>query len=242
LVLDLDFAKPTVYSGSGTTLTDSRINGLTAPLSGTYNLLDTRTNRTHFNFNGGNVETPLPVRNNEWRPYSSFAFEIWVKLTSYPQPLPTPNQYGETARSGSLIGATIYGGTSIYWDGNNAGTTCAFYGWIRDDVTSRSTTSYVPPLNQWTHFVHVNDRGSGANQIRFYVNGSLHGSANHTMNGDYIYGPGNISFPKADVSGGGVRSYINLPCQIAQVRLYTTYLTNSQVSENFNATRWRFGV
>lgn len=236
-----DISSPVTYPGSGTTVFDQSANNNNGTLSGTYTYLDSRTSRANFNFNGGGITTSTLLTDSYWQPSQSYSFEVWVKLTSYPQPAPA-NGYGSTEKSGTLIGGTNYGGTSIYWDGNAAGTTCYIYAYIRDNVTSVSAGGYNPPLNTWVHLVMTNDRRAGVNQLRFYVNGSINGTTSHSMSGSYIYGPGLLEIPKADVSGGGTRNYVKLPCQIAVARAYTSYLTDSDVSRLYNSERWRFGV
>ena len=240
LLIDYDFASPVGYS-SGTEINDSRLGPYGGSISSTPAIIDSRTHRAHVDLNGNRINSPIRCSVLAGPNYTNpHAMEVWVKLTQYPQPLSSANQYGNTERAGFLIGAGSYGGIGLYWRGNSSGSACNVYAHIRNDASYRATDSYSLPLNTWTHLMHVND-GSGT--FRLYVNGAEESTAS-TPNGlaSRDASAGNIAVPKPGVDGGGTLSYINLPCQIGLARLYQGSLTAVDVANNYNSTRWRFGV
>ncbi len=239
LVLCLDAGNTKSYPGSGTTWTDLSGNGNNGTLNNglTYSngvlTFDSTDDNTSFTFN----LTYIPALSN-------FSIEIWVKLTSYPTALPSANAYGNKTRAGVLIGAAYYAGTAIYWTGNETGTACNMFAYIRGTDAYRTTSSYSLSLNTWTHLTLVNNYSSSL--LQFYVNGSLYDQVTGPTaeyNSSYISTAGNIGISKPQVDGGGTLNYSYLGCDIGTAKIYKNRaLTASEIQQNFNALRSRFSI
>jgi len=81
-----------------------------------------------------------------------------------------------------------------------------------------------PPLNQWYRFCYVKDSDLYINQIRYTGSGS-----------DRSYGVLRFANTRRDIVN-------RLNGNIASVKVYNRALTAAEISQNFNATRSRFGI
>ena len=220
------------YDLSGNGYNGTLTNGPTSDVSNKGNIL----------FDGSNDEitTNLPLTN--FPSYSSFTFETWVKITAFPAVL-AANQYGVTYQAGVLLGATYYAGAALYWYGNNAGNAFDLYGFIRGADAYRNTSAYSFSLNQWYHCVMVNNAALGT--LVLFINGTLHSSvATATLPYDPANTPtaGNIGISKSQVDGGGTANYRAFGGQMASARVYNKALTNAEITQNYQATKTRFGL
>ena len=243
LMLEYDFSNPYVYSGAGsTTLNDSRLGPYASSISGTDTPIPYGLNSHggYLDLNNQQLNTNLlssEIAGSNY--YNPFAFEIWVKITAYPQPLATANQYGNTRRAGMLFGAASYAGIGLAWEGNDNGDYCGVRAYTRNS-SSTQTDAYSLPLNTWTHLMQVNN-GSGT--MTLYANGAFVADATIATGATTRdASAGNIAVAKVGVTGGGVLSYIRLPCQVGLARIYNGLFSADDVDNNYNATRWRFGV
>lgn len=220
------------YDLSGNGNNGTLTNGPTSNVSNKGNIL----------FDGSNDEitTNLPLTN--FPSYSSFTFETWVKITAFPAVL-AANQYGVTYQAGVLLGATAYAGAALYWYGNNAGNAFTLYGFIRGADAYRNTSGYNFSLNQWYHCVMVNNASLGT--LVLFINGTLYSSvATATLPYDPANTPtaGNIGISKSQIDGGGTANYRAFGGQMASARVYNKALTNAEITQNYEATKTRFGL
>ena len=114
---------------------------------------------------------------------------------------------------------------------NNSGTNTFIYIRSSTNVEVLGTSTSLS-LNTWYHLIAVRD--APANQIRFYVNGVL--ASTNTFSGTY-------SVKSTANNFGGMRhltSYLN--ANASSVVLYNRVLTTSEIQQNFNALRGRFGI
>lgn len=193
-----------------------------------------------FDGNDDTITTNLPLTN--FPSYSSFTFETWVKITAYPAVL-AANGYGVTYQCGVLMGATYYCGAALYWYGNNAGNAFNLYGYIRGADAYRTTSAYSFSLNQWYHCVMVNNGALGT--LALFINGTLYSSvATATLPYDPANTPtaGNIGISKSQIDGGGTANYKAFGGQMASARIYNKALTTAEITQNYEATRTRFGI
>jgi hypothetical protein len=224
LVLDLDFAKPTVYPGSGTVVADSRLNGLTGTLTNGPEFTDPRTHRSSFDFLTASAHhisvTPINRTN-------TMSFEIWFNTSStstntsirqyiYTQQRnpPTIALFTYMERQGVMITGNVL--QTQYFNGTS-------------DSALTGTTILSP--NVW-YFVSVVINGTNN---RMFLNGVLEATntaaaAAVTVNQAFI---GRRGDNQGNDYFGGL---------IGSVKDYNRALTDAEVSNNFNATRWRFGV
>lgn len=222
LVLDIDFARPTVYNGTGTTVYDSRLNGFTGSLINGPTFVDPRTHRSSFRFNGSNnyIITPSLGPNN---PLTQITLEAWC----FPRRAPS---------TGTIRGAVISGHPSHYLgiiDSQNGGATHALH-WALQTTTNRpgSLVGSIPRF-AWSHIVGTYD---GAN-MRAFINGVLVYDVALTGN---IQGDGRwtIGTYLPTLTDGTH----NWDGEIAISKIYNRALSQAEIQQSFNATRWRFGV
>lgn len=212
LVLDLDFAKPTVYSGSGTVVNDSRLNGLTGTLFNISTANNIRTHRASLEFNESNqyVEIPNIAIPSLWD--NNFTGIFWIKWA----------------------GATISGifgfqasPSNFHFEIRPGGNLR-----LRDRDMSDIVVSSAVALNTWEHLSFSRT----GNTYRIFKNGVEIGSRTED--------PGNVLFSTTPTIGEshfpiGARPFNG---QIALALIYNRSLSAAEIAQNFNATRWRFGV
>jgi hypothetical protein len=219
------------YDLSGNGYNGTLTNGPTSNVSNKGNIL--------FDGSDDEITTNLPLTN--FPASSNFTFETWAKITAYPAAL-AANQYGATYQAGVLMGATYYGGVALYWYGNNAGNAFTLYGFIRGADAYRNTSGYNFSLNLWYHCVLVN---IGGGTISLFINGTLFGSvATATLPYDSANTPtaGNIGISKSQIDGGGTANYKAFGGHVASARAYNRALTAAEISQNYEATKTKFGL
>ena len=220
------------YDLSGNGYNGTLTNGPTSDVSNKGNIL----------FDGSNDEITTNIPLTNFPSYSSFTFETWVKITAYPAAL-TANGYGVTYQAGVLMGATYYCGAALYWYGNASGNAFTLYGYIRGADAYRNTSGYNFSLNQWYHCVMVNNAALGT--LVLFINGTLYSSvATATLPYDPANTPtaGNIGISKSQIDGGGTANYRAFGGQMASARVYNRALTNAEITQNYQATKTRFGL
>ena len=173
---------------------------------------------------------------------SNFTYEVWTSISSFPAVL-AANGYGVTYQCGVLLGATYYAGAALYWYGNASGNACTMYGFMRGTDAYISTSGYGMSTNTVYHFVMVRDYA--ANKLRLYVNGTLFNEvAGSTAEYDVNNTPtaGNIGIATSQVDGGGTANYRPYGGTIYSARVYKSALTATEVQQNFNALKGRYGL
>jgi hypothetical protein len=207
VVLDLDFAKPTVYPGSGTVVTDSRLNGLTGTLVNSPAFVNSRTHRSAFSFNGSNTRIATNFFPEGFRSYF-----IWIKYNTLTHPSGYQLTGTQEINAYNYIGIAN-GGNFYYFMGTNGeqltGTSLIAQVWYQQGLTLSSDGNVRAYLNGV--LVNTQASGVGVRSTTEFSVGAI--NQNHWINGE-----------------------------IAQVLQYNRALTGTEVSNNFNATRWRFGV
>jgi hypothetical protein len=236
----LDAGNPRCYSGSGTTWTSaSSSNNGTLVNSPLYTSSGVAS---YFTLDGidDTVTTTMSITTTP--ALGNWSYEVWTRITAFPTAVSPPNVYNNSTRAGVLLGATYYAGAALYWYGNSTGTACTMYGFLRGNDAYRNTSGFSMALNTTYQFVMVNNYSSNA--IQLYVNGALHGSttaATQEYNSGLIAGL-NIGMALPQVDGGGEANYSYYPGRIFVARIYNTALSASQVSQNFDALRGRYGI
>lgn len=241
LVIALDAADRNSYPGTGTTWFDLSGNGWNGGLQN--GITYSSTNGGCFVLDGTDdtVTTSFPL--TSLPALSNFSIDCWMKIPSYPTAA-SPNVYGSTTKNGVLVGATYYSGTALYWNGNATGTAFSVFGFIRGADAYRNTTVYsVTSLNTYYYFTLVNNYS--ASTFALYVNGALYSSVagpTQEYNSSNASNAGNIGICKAQVDGGGTQNYTYLSCTVASSKIYTRALSATEVLQNYNSTKTRFGL
>jgi len=219
LVLALDAADVSSYPGSGTTWTDLSGNGNNGTL----------TNMDGTNFNSANGGSLTFDGTNEYvncgNP-SSLNFGTGNFTLSF---VTYTTAYG--FQGGSYVGKG--NGTTIGFDFRDAN----FYVYGTLGLIARG--SFLATLNVWQIHTIVYDSSSSP-YVKFYKNGTYTGAS--TTNN-----PANISSITTSLPfriglsvAGGTTRYFN--GRIPSVQVYNRALTASEIQQNFNALRGRYGI
>lgn len=202
------------YSGSGDWL-DQSGNGTNVTLNGpTYS----SNNGGYFEFDGINDVGTFNAGNAFGFQLNPFTFAMWA----------------DTFHDGSwgwyFVNRTSGGSvrTMIGVAGNNEK--------FHMDGTSNITNNPALPVNEfsgWKHYVCVRE-GTGSNQFKLYINGELIGSL--TNNKNYST-DGTSGYIGANVTSEPIKA------KIGSFRTYNSKaLTASEVLQNYNANKTRFGL
>ena len=232
LVLNLDAAKRDSYPGSGTAWVDLSSNRRNGTLT---------SSPTYSNTNGGSI-----VFNNT-SSYCAFSedtfnispgttgelsLEIWVYPTGPYSPY-TPDAF--TTNLGGFFGQGFFNAT-IGW-GIGMSTTSGvnnFQFQVRNFSTiSGPTGSFTN--NSWYHVVGTFTRNENT---RLYVNGVLTSTVSNTNIGNLTITP---SINNAAIGRGGALPFY-AGGNIATARIYDRPLSLTEVTQNYNALKGRFGL
>lgn len=123
----------------------------------------------------------------------------------------------------------------LNWSGNsfevNSNRSVTMYNYSSGGQLGATTSAGVFEWDKWVHFVGIYD--DAAQTLRTYINGVL--SATRTSTPSTIYSVGTHKISGTDY-GGEVKGNISV------VRHYNRALSASEIQQNFNAQRQRFGV
>ena len=216
LVLCLDAGNPKSYPTTGTTWTDLSGNGNSGTLTNgpTYN----SANGGSIVFDGSNDGVQLPGTNLS---LNQMTISSWNFSSNF-------NQNGfmfEKTTNGSVN--TQY---SLFYNSSNQ-IYYRTYGLSTTDLTVNTSTAGVIN-NQWNNVVATWD---GTNK-RIYVNGVLRATS-ATLSGTVTQNTTGAAF--IGIYGGGGYPFNG---RIAQTQIYNRALTASEITQNFNALRGRFGI
>ena len=227
LVLNLDAGNPYSYAGAGSDWFDVSGNNNTSLLVGT-------TLPTFSNTNGGILiydgntqysRTPSPSNNFAWTPsgvgLNNMTIDLWIKTTD---------------GSGTIL--------SKPWSGNgeyNFGLGHQGFSIVIGNQTNTLGFSSILTGN-WINLVIV----VSPTQYGAYINGvqntalTNHGITNNTP----TYGNGQIELTLMTLYpyGGGGNAGFSTQGNIGSFRIYNRVLTASEVLQNYNATKGRFGL
>ena len=221
LVLYYDPSDPSSYSGSGTTINDLSGNGLNGTMS---NISFTSP---YFSYNGSSSQVSV-ADNSLLEPGSGdWTMEVWVNQT--------------TSGNDVVLGKFETGGLAadVSYSIRTLGT--AYYAQMGSGSGSGSTlfvdsTSYTGTIGSWSQIVYVFKNGA-TKTLQTFVNGSSIGTVNHslasilnTSNNLYIGSYNNGEYPQWFDGKVGI------------TRLYSAALTSSEVLQNFNADRAKYGL
>jgi hypothetical protein len=219
LVLCLDAGNPKSYPGSGTTWTDISRNSNNGTLTNgpTFNSL----NGGNITFDGSDDHIVIPtntVIDNALA--GQFTFEIWL------MPLNAGARYGKFFGKGNYYNRI----NGIGGDFNQAGPNYDISFQYRDASSNAAGvfTGFVS-YNNWFHIVVTRN---SANLMSGYNNGVFYASVSDSVN------LGGSSYPiilsRNDTPGEPRGS------RIASFRFYTKGLSQSEILQNYNATKGRF--
>lgn len=213
LALHLDAAHPDSYSGSGTTWYDLTSNDLDFTLQN--GPVHNSSLGGYFVFDGTNDKAEL---SSGWTSFDSdpFTIEVWYRV--------------HTVAEFESILTTTTGGTASFqidFASNN--------GPIRFNTPDNelSATSATNVANVWKQVVFVRE-GTGTNQFKIYLNGSLDTTSTIATN---FTNDSQLAIARNRANN---QSYDG---DISVVRIYKNKgLTSSEVTQNYDAVKGRYGL
>lgn len=219
--LYLDSGRAGSYSGSGATWVDISGNGKNATL---YNA------PTYSSTNGGlltfaKASFHYAETNADLGNMSTWTVENWIKLDSAlvagPNAIVT-NQYDLVSKLNYCIGSMNALNNNAYAAFFDAG------GW------HLTTTGQALSLSTWYHLVGTYDGAT----VSFYVNGALIGTLSYA--GTPQSGGKTRIARRWDDVANDANNFVGGSIPI--VRIYNRAFTQSEVTQNFNESRGRFGI
>lgn len=223
LLLCLDAANPKSYPGSGNTWFDISGRGNHFSLNG--NTIPTVTDGRSLSFNGidqyGYISSPVSTDLFLNAGQGPRTIEIWAKVNTLPD---------ATDSIGGLFGDQ-YSTSGILVVFNN--------GQIQFRMDDGGTSaSKIITAGEWFQFVVLLETPY---LITYYVNGALdtaqftNPDTNSNSNSAWAIGRQNRTF-----AAPNPLRYLN--CNVSIIRNYNTVLTATEIRQNFNANRSRFGI
>lgn len=227
LVLSLDAANTKSYPGVGTVWADLSGNGRNGTLTNgpTYS----SSNSGSIVFDGTNDYTEfgdvLDAGTN------SFTVNVWARPTAL-----TASNYNITVSKAFLFVGNFRwavgffnGFMASFMQGNSA-----------PDVEPRGSSSIA--LNTWAMFTYVFNRSSS---VSMYLNGNLEtltGSATISQWNGLDFNSTHPFRVGSYTSSDNIGTTLNFSGNISNVHMYNRILSASEISQNFNALRGRYGI
>jgi len=229
LILDLDAGIRASYPGSGTTWTDLSNNNTSATIVGNQ-VVYSPINGGVFNFTGSNGPDPdyVSIPNTSIILGANFTIEVWNYYDTASPPPDNPWQAGLWTNSATAD-----------WNdgaGNNNGLVFGYNAMVYVN-TSASQVNVIyssnPASRVWHQHVLVVNSGVGA----VYVDRSI--VANLSNMRTYTQSNGVLAIGVADIFGNYRGEYFGY---ISNAKIYNRALTATEITQNFNALRHRFGL
>jgi hypothetical protein len=213
LVLNLDASRTSSYPNSGTTWTDISGNSNNGTLVNGVGY--TASNEGTMTFDGVNDYVSVTDSASLRFGTGGYTISLWVKPSSFGNPK-------VLIQKGSALG-----GWQIYYD------TGGYLHFTQQFVIDIGTIQFS--TNQWKNIVLTSNGGTDRN-ISMYVNGTSTGTYTCTANQNY-----NLT-STLTIGADGVGNNYYLNGNIQNVLMYNRKLNSTEVTQNFNATKSRFGL
>jgi hypothetical protein len=225
MLLIIDPGNTRSYPGTGTSVYDLSGNDNTCTMEGSTYVQDSVFYVSTTDY----ITSPLDGPTT-FLPTSNFTLSTWLMFTSYTD---------VSDANGTILGSMNFDGYGLYW----RGTTSSFI--VGAQMRARiggGITTLEANVNkdEWMNLTMVYSYSD--NFIKLFINGVQHSTTTALTGGTYELLAGrNISLNQSWASAGAVsvRRFIG---QISLSAIYTTALSNSEVTQNFQAFRSRFGL
>jgi hypothetical protein len=220
LVLAIDAANVRSYPGSGTTCFDLSGNGNTGTLTNgpTFN----SSNLGSLSFDGVDDYVSIPNSSMLNPNTGSFSIVCWVNSD--------PSNGGDGWDL--WVGKRVTGSNGYYVGANNP-SGARFI--VANDASSRTDTGFIGyTFNTWAMFTSILNRENNTQTI---IRNDFAESSTVTPSGGNYNNSGVLSIG-ADI---GVNSFF-VNGRIGPVLIYNRALTSAQVTQNYNATKGRYGL
>jgi hypothetical protein len=221
LVLYYDPSNPSSYPGTGTTINDLSVNGLNGTMS---NITFTSP---YFSYNGTSSQIQV-VDNALLEPGSGdWTMEVWVNQS--------------VLGNDVVLGKFDNGGLTVDVSYSIRTTNTTYYAQLGSGSGSGSSlfvnsTNYVGTIGTWYQIVYV-FTNVASNTLETFVNGVSIGSVSHSLAS--ILNSTNPLYI-GSYNGGEYDQWFD--GKIGITRLYNAALTSSQVTQNFNADKSKYGL
>jgi hypothetical protein len=226
LVLHLDAANVKSYPGTGTTWSDLSGNGNNGTLVNGVGYAS--NNKGSLTFDGLNDHITLGDVNDLGFTNGAFAASAWLTI---PSTWTSGDQYPNLVSKGARAGWDTNGWSMYVFRNTGSGTGYAIGIGMRNDSTVMTgPRAENLPTNTVMNAV-ITASGVGG-QVAVYINGINRGSASQTI------APASNSIP-VYISRDELRYF---PGHVYSVQLYNRALTASEIEQNFEALRGRFGI
>jgi len=216
LILCVDAGSPRSYSGSGTSWLDVSGSNYTSTL--TNGPVYTNANAaSYFTFDGVNdfsISMGLQTFGN------SMTWEAWIYATGNANPY---NMF--MGRYLPYFG--FYGGNSLYFSN--------YINSVQQTIQTASTLS----LNTWYHAAFTTSYSAPNTTMTIYTNGVQSTSASYSGTQNNFAGYG---FMIGDGNNGSNLSWYPFTGRIGNVKVYDKALSATEILQNFNALRGRYGI
>ena len=237
LILNLDAANYKSYPGSGTAWADITGNGNNGTLTNgpTFN----SSNSGNITFDGSNDF--VAFSGNSYNIGVNFTIQTWVKIAvfgggpNFQRASIVTNGYPYQTNQGFWMSCSSQGGPEVNYVAT-PGLENFFFTIGSDNFTvAPQPGSLSAFVNKWVNLaVTVN----GTNPMKCYINGIQPSSYAVQSNG-----PSSITYGNYPFSLGNRNNSVEyLNGSIANFLMYNLPLSDSQVLQNFNSSRARFGV
>ena len=222
LKMYLDAANPRSYAGTGTTWADASINGKNATL--TNSPVYSGSNNGYFTFNTTNYATVGAIAGS----FSEFSVMSWfnaTSLTNYACVLDC--NYSNNPTTGNIgPRLEIYPGLIAWTISSNT----------NNGIFDSYPLSVSPQASTW-YFAAIVRKSNGT--IDTYLNNTqVHSSATNSQG--FINSIGDVIIARGFYPGNATQRSLN--GIIAQVAIYSSALTSAEISQNYNATKGRYGL
>jgi hypothetical protein len=226
LILDLDAAKRDSYPGNGTTWRDISGNGF----------IGTLNNGPTFNTDGngcivldGTNDNVDLGDSNLFTVPTGFSVNVWFKPSTY-------------SNASNLIEKYQSSGYEFVFGTFNNNT---LYAWVYDNVTTGyrgrtlSNISSIVPVNTWGYFTYTYDGQGLSSSGKIYINGTERITSDFSGGVfNTIYNtPTTLNIGRYNPGLGGPTSG-----RFGTVSFYNKTLTASDILQNYNATKGRYGL
>ena len=222
LVLNLDAANLTSYSGTGSTWTD--ISGASNNMSLFNGASFDSSNQNSILFDGVN---DYVGKNTAINTGQDFTVSVWMYATLL----------GNTRTSLVANSYNYSSGNGWFFCTDAGGTNNSFFLSIGNDYPVKVSSSNSISLNTWNYLTAVVK--SGGRYIDLYKNGILISGATTDLGASTInYNYANFSIGFRDPAGTTDPFHGN----IGSTQIYNRILTADEVLQNFNTTKLRYGL
>ena len=217
------------YIGSGTSLIDLSGGGYTATINNSPTYASTEPKS--FILNGSTQDITLPSNFNNGM--TSGTWEFWLNSAA----LPTSGTYQQLYIQENSVWLGLYNPSGVVFFGSDLNNGSGWFDTNGGNVTGAKTTSTLS-ANTWYHILYSWDGST----IRIYLNGSLESTTSTLQAAN---GRQNVTILGAGTTprtlGGRSQAGYYFNGKISMFRNYNASLSATEVLQNYNATKFRFG-